>query len=656
MLADGQVPSLSVAVARGENVVLEKTYGRADIENDVPAGNATIYRIASITKQFTAAAVLRLVEQGRVDLDADLLKYIPEFHSQGRAITVRQLLNHTSGIQSLTEVPKYVPKERLDLTDAEILETFQDEPPHFRPGENFLYNNSGFYLLGMMIERVTGQSYADHFQQSIFNPLSLKSTSVCDEVSVVRHRAHGYIFNNGRPPQNAPFISSAGPKGGGNLCSTAHDLVLWARALTDGKVVSPQSYALMATPGALSDGRPIGYGLGVFLSEMEGRPEVFHGGDFYSFTAFLAWYPADDVTVAVLQNSNAAPAFTGHLARQIARRLLELPEPQLAETALDGNELTRVSGTYRIGHASIEVRREGADLVLASDRVWQLAGHTFRYFGGGVFRSIRNPDLQAQFGAGSHAPTLSLTLHGRAIGDAARQGNNESGTPDGAVATQAPRTGTPSSKILFVGNSLTFYNEGVYTHLEKLMASGTPPVTVWADKAVVGGAYFKSLWEVHPEPRQAIARGYDIVVLQEDLPETTVADFRAYAPRFVEAIRKTGARPVLTMAWAYRRLGWISADQIAQAHRELGKELGVDVAPVGIAWERVMKERPDVNLFDPDFEHPNIHGTYLSTLVVYATVFRKDPMALSYAPLGVTPDVATFLKRVAWETVRDFSQ
>jgi hypothetical protein len=181
-------------------------------------------------------------------------------------------------------------------------------------------------------------------------------------------------------------------------------------------------------------------------------------------------------------------------------------------------------------------------------------------------------------------------------------------------------------------------------------------VRAWADKAVVGGAYFKSLWEEHPEPKRAIARGYDVVLLQEDLPETTVADFRLYARRFVEEVKKTGARPVLTMAWAYRRLNWISADQIAQAHREVGKEFGVDVAPVGIAWERVIKERPDVNLFDRDLEHPNMQGTYLSALVVYATVFMKDPAALSYAPQGVTQEVAAFLKKVAWETVQRFSE
>jgi D-alanyl-D-alanine carboxypeptidase len=426
-LRDGLVPSVSIAIARGQNIVLEKTYGRADIENNVPAGNDSIYRIASITKQFTAAAVLKLIEQGRIDLDAEITRYIPEYHTRGARITIRQLLNHTSGIQNITDLPAHDAKVRLDLTDAETLAIFQDEPHNFQPGTNFLYNNSGFYMLAMVIERVTGQPIADHLHRSMFEPLGLRSTAVCDESRVVPKRAHGYILEKGQL-LNAPYISRDLPKGGGNLCSTAHDLVLWAQALAGGKVVSPESYKLMTTPGTLADGRPIGYGLGLFLSEFAGQVEISHGGDFWSFTSFLAWYPADKVAIAVLQNSQSAPAFDGFLARRIVHRLLERPNATPFPNVGDEKEFARVVGTYRIGAASIDVRRDSADIVVTSPAVWQLSEHRFRPRGGGVFTSLRNPEFSLRFGLarrslgeggeGAHARTLSLTLHDRAFGDA----------------------------------------------------------------------------------------------------------------------------------------------------------------------------------------------------------------------------------------------
>lgn len=231
--------------------------------------------------------------------------------------------------------------------------------------------------------------------------------------------------------------------------------------------------------------------------------------------------------------------------------------------------------------------------------------------------------------------------------------------PEAIVAAsqnQPNQTANPPRRILFIGNSLTYSQGGIYTHLEKMAAAAAPPLTIQADKAVFGGQYFKTLWERYPEPRQAIARGYDAVVLQEDLPETTVADFREYARRFVADIRKTGARPVLLMAWGYQRLGWISAQEIADAHRAAADELKVEVAPVSIAWERVMRERRDLDLFVADREHPSIYGTYLATAVVYGTLFGANPMNSSYVPPGLSAEASTALRRIAWDTVRAYQR
>ena len=216
-------------------------------------------------------------------------------------------------------------------------------------------------------------------------------------------------------------------------------------------------------------------------------------------------------------------------------------------------------------------------------------------------------------------------------------------------------TVTPSRRILFIGNSLTYWHDGIYSHLEKLAASGTPPESLETAKCVKGGATLKVQWE-RPEPRAMIAQGgWTEVVVQEDLPEINVSYFREHARHFVEDIRKSKARPILLMTWAYARLDWINNDQIAEAHRILSRELGVDVAPVALAWKTVLHERPDLDLFASDREHPSLSGTYLETCVVYATVMHQSPVPLRYVPAGISPNDAAFLRQVAWETVQHWT-
>lgn len=223
-----------------------------------------------------------------------------------------------------------------------------------------------------------------------------------------------------------------------------------------------------------------------------------------------------------------------------------------------------------------------------------------------------------------------------------------------ALVTSLMAVPAPPRTILFIGNSLTYSQKGLYYHLEQLTSSANPPVAVHADRSVQGGATLKTLWE-KAEPRALIGKGiYDVVILQEDIPEIDVESFRQYARNFVGEIRKAGSRPVLLMAWAYRRLGWISMAEIARAHREAARELSVDVAPVGLAWERAMKERPDLDLFVADREHPSLYGTYLATNVVYATVFGESPVELAYVPAGMSPEAAAFLRRIAWDTYQEW--
>lgn len=232
-------------------------------------------------------------------------------------------------------------------------------------------------------------------------------------------------------------------------------------------------------------------------------------------------------------------------------------------------------------------------------------------------------------------------------------------TPLPSPPPQATQVAKAPGRLLFVGNSFTYYNGGLENHVKQLAESANPPLRITGDRATKGGATLKILngldW-VHAKMR---AGGYDLVILQEDIPELTehnVAPFFEQARLFNREIRELGSKTVLFMAWPYERLNWVTLEQIAQAHCAIGKELGVPVAPVGVAFERALKQRPELAMLGRDQEHESIHGTYLAANVIYATVFGQSPKGLSYRPAGVSAEEANFLQGVAWATVRDWQR
>ena len=329
-LASGPVAGISVAVDQRGERLLAKGYGLADIENEVVAAQRTVYRIGSITKQFTAAAIMRLVEEGQVALGASLAEYAPEFPTQGREVTIAQLLNHTSGIRSYTGLGEaFWSRSRLELSHEDLLGLVSNEPFDFEPGERWLYNNSGYYLLGVVIENVTGQTYAEHLQERFFGPLGLESTTYCDERRLIPHRAEGYAADEGKLFNDEP-LSMSSPFAAGALCSTVEDLLVWQHALEAGEVVSPAAYAQMTTPLSLTDGSELSYGFGLGVGELEGHRKISHGGGINGFVTALARYPEDELSVVVLTNTEGPTA--GQLEQQIARLVLGLePLPEEPE-------------------------------------------------------------------------------------------------------------------------------------------------------------------------------------------------------------------------------------------------------------------------------------------------------------------------------------
>jgi hypothetical protein len=220
-------------------------------------------------------------------------------------------------------------------------------------------------------------------------------------------------------------------------------------------------------------------------------------------------------------------------------------------------------------------------------------------------------------------------------------------------ATHSPKA------VLFVGNSFTFSAGGIDNLVEKLAESAKPAIAVKADKIWKGGATLKVLYEM-PRVLEKIETGeYDVVVVQGDIPEAkerTVKSFENHAKLFAAKIKRKGNTPVLFMAWPYKRLGWVSLKEISNSHRDLSNELGIKVAPVGLAFQMATKERPDLRMLGKDEEHQSIHGAFLAASVLYATVFTKNPAECTYHPRMVTPDEAAFLKRVAWNTVQEWNR
>jgi D-alanyl-D-alanine carboxypeptidase len=311
-----QAGSVGVAIAVMHNgrIIFTKGYGRANIEDDVPVTPETVFRIGSLTKQFTAASVMVLAQEGKLSVDDKLSKFFSEF-PRGGEITLRHLLNHTSGIHDFTDTPEFHQHiERYRQTTANLVDAIEKQSPvfDFEPGTNIQYTNSGYVLLGAIVEKLSGQSLRDFFKQNLFGKSGMADTSVDDNADVVPHRAAGYQrpFEHPELLNNAEFISMTVPGGAGNLRSTVGDLVRWHDALTNGRIIRPELFQEMTKPGRLNNGKITdmgggSYGYGLLMDQFEGHPRIRHGGGIYGFTSQLDTLPDQRISIAVLFNTNA---------------------------------------------------------------------------------------------------------------------------------------------------------------------------------------------------------------------------------------------------------------------------------------------------------------------------------------------------------------
>ena len=403
-LRDHPAPGISIGVQRGGEVVFAGGFGYADLENEVPATADTVYRIGSVTKQFTAAAAMLLVEEGKLDLSADLREYLPDYDTQGFEVPVERLLNHTSGIKGYTEMPEFWERSRLDLGHEAMLELFSEPPFEFEPGDRYQYNNSGYYLLGVLIERLSGMSYTEFLEARLFGPLGLERTHYLRNGPLVPGRAEGYEVGEDGGFVNDEPLSMELPYAAGSLGASVLDLLAWQRALASGAAVSPAGYERMTARGSLVNEDPVHYGYGLGISEEHGLAKISHGGGINGFRAELALYPEEDLGIAVLINSGSGRP--GLLENRIARAVLGMEQPQVVEVTVPEPDLRRCAGTYNPGRGPVTLRFEEGALFGFGERLVPV--------GDGVFHPDGDPftRIVCESGPDERAPALTLTSGG----------------------------------------------------------------------------------------------------------------------------------------------------------------------------------------------------------------------------------------------------
>ncbi len=306
MMIENQIPGLSVAVVLEGEVVLVQGYGLANLEHSVPATEQTVYEIASIGKTFTATAIMMLVEEEIISLEDAIAIYLDDLPLAWQGVTIKQILSHQSGIPSYTDAPNYWEITRLDLDKSEILALVNHLPLKFPPGEFSAYDNTGYYLLGLLLEKVTGKSYGELLSDRIFTPLGMNATLMHHPRDIVPHRAAGYRLINSKLI-NKPYYSPAVTYSAGGQLSSVADLVKWEQALCNATVLKQSTLDLMWTPHPPNQGNDweqLRYvaGLGWWVLNYGDRRVVGHNGSILGFASNITRFIDDKITVILLCN------------------------------------------------------------------------------------------------------------------------------------------------------------------------------------------------------------------------------------------------------------------------------------------------------------------------------------------------------------------
>jgi len=348
----------TVLLARGSDVLFNKGYGSANLEWAIPDAPSVKFRLGSVTKQFTAAAILLLEERGKLNINDPVKKYMPDAPAAWDKVTIFHLLTHTSGIPSFTGFPDYPSTEATATTPEKLVARFRDKPLEFQPGEKWNYSNSGYVLLGYLLEKVSGQTYSDFVQQNIFKPLGMNDSGYDSNSEIILHRASGYVPGP-HGPLNSGYIHMTIPFSAGSLYSTTEDLLRWEQGLFGGKILSSASLQKMITPFKND------YALGVGVQTENGRQKVSHGGGIEGFNTSLAYFPADKLTVVVLSNINGgAPDDIAVKLAAIAHGEKVVLSTERKEVTVSPKLLADYVGSYQLAPGvAMDITLDGGQLM-----------------------------------------------------------------------------------------------------------------------------------------------------------------------------------------------------------------------------------------------------------------------------------------------------
>jgi CubicO group peptidase (beta-lactamase class C family) len=353
-IAKNQIPGVALLVRRQGKVVRAEGYGMANLEHRVPVKAETVFQSGSMGKQFTAMAVMTLVEEHKLGLDDLVSKYL-DTPPEWKGITVRHLLTHTSG---LGDYPEDFPMTK-DSTEDDELKMAMSQKPQFAPGEKWSYSNLGYLTLGALIHKVSGQFYGDLLQERVFHPLGMSRTRIISEADIVPDRAAGYRLVKGEIKNQEWVAPTLNTTADGSLYFTVLDLAKWDEALEARKIVGPASYDAMWTPVKLNDGSTFAYGFGWDVDKAaNGHRLIEHGGSWQGFTTYIARYPDDRLTVVVLTNlAGATPGYIAHRVAGMYDAALVPPQPKAIR--LDAAKVKRYEGTYQQQDNKVTVRALG---------------------------------------------------------------------------------------------------------------------------------------------------------------------------------------------------------------------------------------------------------------------------------------------------------